>query len=41
VLRRLGWAAVGLVVYIALILIYGKNPPEAFREIWANALSSK
>jgi ABC-type uncharacterized transport system permease subunit len=40
-LRWLGWAAVGALAYVVLILIYGKNPLDAFHEIWANTLSSK
>jgi general nucleoside transport system permease protein len=40
-LRWLGWAAVGVLVYVVLILLYGKSPIHAFHEIWAHTLSSK
>ena len=40
-LRWLGWATVGVLAYVVLILIYGKSPLHAFHEIWANTLSSK
>lgn len=40
-LRWLAWAAVALLVYVGLILLYGKSPLHAFHEIYASTLSSK
>jgi ABC-type uncharacterized transport system permease subunit len=39
-LRWLGWAAVGVVAYSALVLIYGKSPLNAFHNIWSSTLTS-
>jgi len=38
--RWLSWAAVGVLAYSVLILIYGKSPLHAFQEIWANTLTT-
>lgn len=38
--RLLSWAAVGVLAYSALILVYGKSPLHAFHEIWANTLTT-
>jgi simple sugar transport system permease protein len=40
-LRWTGWALVGLAVYTVLILAYGRNPLDAFSEIFTNTLSSR
>jgi general nucleoside transport system permease protein len=34
------WAVVGVACYAALILIYGKNPLDAFHNIWSSTLAS-
>jgi len=39
--RWLGWALLGVLAYVVLILIYGKSPVHAFHEIWASTLSSE
>ena len=39
--RWLAWSSVGVLVYVVLILLYGKNPLEAFHEIWSSTLSSR
>src|SRR5690349_7507370 len=38
--RRLSWALVGVAAYSVLILIYGKNPLDAFHQIWTNTLTT-
>jgi general nucleoside transport system permease protein len=40
-LRWLGWSTMGVLVYVVLILLYGKSPLHAFHEIWASTLSSR
>jgi ABC-type uncharacterized transport system permease subunit len=40
-LRWLGWGTIGVLVYVVLILLYGKSPLHAFHEIYASTLSSK
>jgi ABC-type uncharacterized transport system permease subunit len=40
-LRWLSWAALGVLVYSVLILVYGKSPVHAFHEIWANTLTTQ
>jgi ABC-type uncharacterized transport system permease subunit len=39
--RWLGWSAVAVLVYVVLILLYGRNPLDAFHEIWSSTLSSR
>lgn len=39
-LAPLAWTLVGLLAYAALIGVYGKNPLNAFHEIWTSTLSS-
>jgi simple sugar transport system permease protein len=39
-LAPLGWTAVGLAAYAALVGVYGKNPLDAFHEIWTSTLTS-
>jgi len=39
--RWLLWAALGVLAYSVLILIYGKSPLHAFHEIWANTLTTR
>ena len=39
--RWLGWALIGVLAYVVLILIYGRSPLHAFHEIWASTLSSQ
>jgi general nucleoside transport system permease protein len=40
VLRWLGWASLAVFAYAVLILIYGKNPADAFHAIWSQTLST-
>jgi len=40
-MRWAGWALVGVLAYVALILVYGKSPLHAFAEIWTSTLSSQ
>jgi ABC-type uncharacterized transport system permease subunit len=40
-LRWVAWTALGVLVYVALILIYGKSPLHAFHDIWSSTLSSR
>jgi general nucleoside transport system permease protein len=40
VFRWFAWAALGVLAYAALILIYGKSPLHAFHDIWASTLTT-